>query len=116
MLIQNDFLNISIPIIVFHSDKTITETEQKKGDCVLNIEDIKKLIASSGGSISSGKGSHQKIEFEGDFSKFSFEQDKITYSLSGSDNATLKNYQIIQLRNLFDRLGFGQLFLDSLSQ
>lgn len=51
LIIQNNFLNISIPIIVFHSNKTITENEQKKGDCVLNIEDIKKYSLNLGNNL-----------------------------------------------------------------
>jgi len=49
-IIQKNFLDLAIPIIVFHSDKSVYNQEGS-GDSVLNIEDIKKISKNLGSKI-----------------------------------------------------------------
>ena len=50
-IIQNNFIDLQLPIAVFHSDKSIAENQEGSGDSVLNVNDIKKYSKNLGNDL-----------------------------------------------------------------
>jgi alpha-beta hydrolase superfamily lysophospholipase len=50
-IVQNNFIDLTIPILVFHSDKSIEENKEGVGDSVLNVNDIKKYSKNLGNNV-----------------------------------------------------------------